>query len=195
MGLDFQNQLKEITIVGCGSVGSILSSMIMQNTNITKYVDNIKLYDCDVLEKRNLPYVTIKDNRYNGYPKSLVLERILNNFKKEHYKSEHVRIKSFIELFDILKPYDKKENEIMMDCRDTDQQSNLFDIKLLSEGKYGKIVVNSDKCYLTNNLNNYTFVPNQYHNMKISKLANNILYDIIKNKEIKKGTFIIDLEN
>lgn len=122
--------MKKLSVVGCGTVGSELLYLFAHRCLEKKCKFNIlEFVDPDV--------VTDENSVSNGYPKVLDLEDKINDI------NPHIILRPIIDIYpDFLdKQTDiEKKNTIFIDCRDNAHKSNIFYMKIASDGPYGKII-------------------------------------------------------
>lgn len=123
-----------IHIVGCGLVGSyLLENLILfiHEKEITEEI-NIYLFDFDLLEPDNLPYLNVfnKNNELLYKPKCFVLESIFSSIIKENIKLHSKYIEYDIKYY---------KDDFIIDCRDTGELFSRFDIKINIDGDFGLI--------------------------------------------------------
>jgi hypothetical protein len=146
-----------ILISGCGNLGSILSYMLVLKSLNDKKIKNIYLFDDDLLHEPNLPYLFL--NKYQEdfirKPKVYALSFIIKNISKN------------VKIFPYFLKYPENEidiesNTIKIDCRDTENNSEKFNIKLCQDGKYGRLIFNPKKINQKIKTGNYNFEIDKY---------------------------------
>jgi len=132
--------MKHITIIGCGGVGSLLSSHIAYKSITDPYLSELTLIDSDKIEPVNLPYLFLSDgNAWEdespiGHSKVTCLESQLDRIKPSHLTihTHHAW-------------YQNRKSDIqgvVIDCRDTLDELDFTKFKLCVDGKYGNVIVN-----------------------------------------------------
>lgn len=143
-----------ISIVGCGTLGSSLAYMLALRHKDNN-IDKLTLIDNDILEDKNLPYITMTSKEYLYLPKVMVLRDILTNISD-------INIEIYYETYPQI---DISDDSYMIDCRDTSSECSNFSLKLNIDGYYGFInrgpkdipVVRSSR-YTINNSNYYSIL-------------------------------------
>lgn len=130
--------LSIIRIAGCGNIGSFLSYFITLRSLRDESISELHLYDSDLLHEPNLPYLFLNGEealKYIRNPKVLALGSQLCNIKPPH-----------LSIFTYMNDYpDEKLNGFCIDCRDSNEHQELFNVKLCQDGNYGRIIWNPQK--------------------------------------------------
>lgn len=143
----------QIAIIGCGSLGSILAQKIMlysscrkvnlnldlennnENNSESEGLKKLLLIDHDIIESKNLPYLSIYpgENKYLFLDKVYVLSDLLRPIDPS------VQIVTSIEKFPV--PDSRiPDTYLRIDCRDTHLvDSEDIDIKINYDGLWGRI--------------------------------------------------------
>ena len=166
----------KITIIGCGNVGTCLSYTILLSTLENKInIKTLTILDPDIIEEHNFPYgITMMNHReykhYIGYPKGfLIVEELIDI-------NEKIQVGTFAEIYSEI--YKKKDNEFIIDCRDSNSQIESSDIKLSCDGNYGKIIVNPKN--KKGEPKNYTFYRSKFSSLFLSCFCVNIITKMLQ---------------
>ena len=130
--------LSIIRIAGCGNIGSFLSYFIILRSLRDESFSELHLYDSDLLHEPNLPYLFLNENEASKYmrnPKVIALGFQLCNIKPPHL-SIIVHANNYPE---------EKLSGFCIDCRDTNEHQETFNVKLCQDGNYGRIIWNPKK--------------------------------------------------
>lgn len=181
--------MKDVCIVGCGGVGSLLSWILSLKFNDYENNHKMTLIDHDILVDSNLPYLFMNreeaTNRNFLYsPKVYCLQnqlmKINNNLNIScqycKYPDERIIM---------------NKESINIDCRDTDGQSSDFNIKLLHDGNFGRIIINPDN-KIANGNGRYTYSSSKYKCLMFLTKAVKFIFEQNNNLYIK-GEYIFDL--
>jgi len=141
-----------ITIVGCGNIGAYLANAIALKSVEENFVKKLILVDNDIIEHKNFPYVyqnlnkNKKNdiNKYIGNPKVNLLKLLLKNLN--HNLNIEINYIDYRYLSSIT-----SHKGLIIDCRDTEDEDSLFNLKISCEGIFGKIIINpaDTKCSAT----------------------------------------------
>ena len=164
--------MKKITIVGCGNLGSILAlSVILKNIEKQKF-DKIFLVDPDFITQSSGVFVN-ENYQNNNYPKVIVLSEILQVL--DTTKTKIVAYRKTLDNFLETTSEEDMKNNILIDCRDTVEQKDLFCLKLSCDGKFGKAVFNPKN--KDGGSTNYSFYPSKLYSLM---LCMEVIHDIFK---------------
>lgn len=155
----------DLCIVGCGTVGtSIVELYARRSLEIDSPYNDLILIDPDCGENSNYNYPKV----YTLYDMALNINPVL-------------KIHPMLGVFpDILSNFklNKINNTVFIDCRDNNEQSELFFLKISSDGPYGSIIK-----YPTNLdgiPTNYKIKKSKYYSLLT---ASRIIEDIMNIKE------------
>lgn len=112
-----------ISIVGCGHIGSWLAFILSMHNIDNPFIDKIKLYDNDIIELKNLPYLYCNNLNIINNPKVCVLKDIIDNMNTSIMVEYNNTVFNPDE-------YKKENNEILIDCRDSSNAHEIFNIRL-----------------------------------------------------------------
>lgn len=168
--------MKKLSVVGCGTVGSALLRLFASRSLETKC-------KFEILEFIDPDVITEDGHNKIGYPKSYHLEDELYQI------NPMLRLRPVNDKFpDFLNNYSNTEinNTAYIDCRDNKNQSEVFYMKISSDGPYGHII----KFPKNNNLDephNYSIKNSEYYSLltvsHVIEDITNIKFPIIKGNE------------
>jgi len=171
-----------ITIIGCGTLGSAMAYAITLRS-LHENLEQLILVDNDVIEEKNLPYLTTYSRNYLRFPKGVVLEEILRGVNPAlEIKSHHTTYPDLISLSDENK--DEIFDTCMIDCRDTPQECPEHTMKLNLDGGYGIINVRP-RDNGTPKTSRYVFGNTKYYAMLFAGIATQVLFGEVKLKHTK----------
>jgi len=181
---------KNLTIVGCGNVGSMLVYNLILKSLDCNIIDSINLIDFDRLEESNLPYILGKDynSEFLNLPKVFILKNFVSGINTK------IKINSFESKYEELNLSDDLKNSILIDCRDSKDEKSEFKFKLNLDGSYGTIIINPET-RLVKNRSKYFFKSSQFYSNIFSSLTCNFIFNyFLTNEEFKeRKKYSIDL--
>jgi len=176
-----------ISIIGCGNLGSSLAYMIALRS-LEKDIDKLILIDNDIIEEKNLPYLSIFSNKYISLPKVEILRDLLINLSSiKNIRAYHDTYPELVKIreedkFDLLDSY-------MIDCRDTPSECARHSLKLNIDGYYGIINRGPSNICKTRS-SRYTIGNSKYYAILFAGIVSQFIFGYI---ELKSKKTIIDL--
>jgi hypothetical protein len=175
-----QSRSKRIFIIGCGNLGSYLAYLLALRNLDSKLFDELVLIDRDIVEEKNFPYVyqglTTRVNKFLGYPKVSLLRCLLKQLDKD------LKISIFYnDYVNIINAMNISESDLLIDSRDTNDESSLFKIKIQSEKNFGRVIVNPYNIK-NNNFSHYIMGTSKFY-------ANYFAHLIIRNYVTKIDSY------
>lgn len=171
-----------VTIVGCGTVGSTLAYCLSVKTQTLEQKGSIKLIDCDLLLESNLPYLHLDGPASKPYlkqPKCCVLQKLIQPLTNWTIMSEMMLFTN---------DYQKEENEVIVDCRDTNSVTDLAYIKATLDGPFGIMVFNPPKDDTVVQIpKDYLLKNNKFYGLKFA----NLICDYLLDDEKKTSTCVV----
>lgn len=162
-----------LCVVGCGSVGAALLHLVgMKSVEFDVPYKRIIFVDPDIITDYN-------ENHYS-YPKVFAIEDQLLNIG---CKLELIAINLTFDKYYLQLNETDIDRTVFIDCRDSNEQSSRFYMKIYSDGPYGHIIKNpensSHKKY-----SNYSIKNSKYYALlTVSHIVDDIMN--IKEKNIK----------
>jgi len=185
-----------VTIVGCGNLGSYLANTITLKSLESDLTKKLNIIDNDIIERKNFPYIfqslnnTKTIQKYIGNPKANLLRFLLKKLNPKLRIEIH-----YSDFKNILRKKYKKENELYIDCRDTSEENSLFDLKLHSEGIFGRIVINPTDLKSFDS-SNYIMGISKFHSSYFSYITTqNYLTRLDSYPKDKRINILINLTN
>jgi hypothetical protein len=179
--------MKELVIVGCGTLGSVLSHLlVLKNKDIGNIVKKITLIDNDIIESKNIPYLFIDSSSpLINTPKSVALKYQLDLLSTDT---------NIISVYDDFKNVSLSNNRsYIIDCRDEPDEQSIFKLKLCLDGDMGRIILNPKTKNSTIKKSNYTFDRKYFTPYEFaSYVCTKFIFNKISLKK-KRYEFIIDL--
>jgi len=176
---------KKLAIVGCGSLGSCMAYMIMLNSLDNKITD-LTLIDNDILESKNIPYLSVCD-KYSHLmmkPKVWVLESIIEDINtKVHIKTIHDNMENITISPDVY----------MIDCRDTPSECSRTSLKINIDGQFGLINRNPHD-RLENNHARYSIKNSKYYSHLMASYCVQVVAGDILLSAHEADKFLVDLK-
>lgn len=191
----------KLVITGCGSLGSWVAFSSVLRNHKEKGFDELILIDKDILELKNSPYLfsNLESKYYNspylGRPKVEVLKFIIEN-----HLNPKITITSIDSIYQNSGDHpalNNTEDDVIyyyVDCRDTPDEDEWFDIKCNVDASYGKIIL-SPEMHQDSRRVDYLFENNPYYAMVFSTIiCSNFIFSHKNQKLIgKRKMFIYDL--
>lgn len=160
--------IDSISIIGCGTLGSILAyKIVLMSLEKNISINNLYLVDNDSLDIKNLPYLFISETRNNaifGKPKPEVLKSLLSPINK---KLNIISIHDSFPLNDDHNIY----RTFMIDCKDDLHCDSRFNIKLNFDGAYASLRTKIDDIELVQTKNKYSFGNSRLHADYLSSIC------------------------
>jgi hypothetical protein len=177
-------------ILGCGSLGSSVAYNISLKSLDDPEIKKIILIDDDVLTEKNNPYIIGIDfsESYLEY-KSKYLENIILGI------NDKLVVKSFVKSYpDEITPQqiNKYSDYIKIDCRDTVDESSIFDVKLNIDGNFLSVIFKPENKKGTNN-SRYSLGYSKYNSSIASMIILTYIFKNDINNFNKRTNFLIDL--
>jgi len=178
---------KNISIIGCGNLGSYLA-YILSLRSLETDINRLILIDNDIIEEKNLPYLSVNSKKFISLPKVEILKDVLtnissiNDIRACHDTYPDLNDTREIDKIDLLDSY-------IIDCRDTPSECSKHSIKLNIDGYYG--IINrrpSDVCKTRSS--RYTIVSSKYYAILFAGIVSQFIFGDIK---LKNEKTIIDL--
>lgn len=121
--------MKRLCIIGCGTLGKQLIELYAERSlYITPIFDILDFVDPDIVTDECIN---------NSYPKVFIIDDII--CKINPFLNCRALPISFPECMKYYTDDDLK-NTLFIDCRDTNHQSDIFYMKITSDGPYGRII-------------------------------------------------------
>lgn len=157
--------MKRLCIIGCGTLGQQLIELYAKRSlEIKPIFETIDLIDPDIITDCSLN---------NSYPKVFIIDDLI--CKINPFLNCRVFPQSFPECIDNIYSGDDLKETLFIDCRDTSNQSDLFYMKITSDGPYGSII----KFPKTNKLDQPTNYKIDKSNYYANLTATRVLEDIM----------------
>jgi len=181
------NKPTDISIIGCGNLGSSLAYMIALRS-LEEYIKQLILIDNDIIEEKNLPYLSVFSNKFISLPKVEILREILINL------SSIENIRAYNDTYPDLNKIEEDDkidlfSSYLIDCRDTASECSKHSIKLNIDGYYG--IINrepSNVCRVRSS--RYTMGNSKYYALLFAGIVSQFIFGDI---ELKNEKTIIDL--
>jgi len=175
-----------ISIIGCGNLGSSLAYMISLRS-LELEIEKLVLIDNDIIEEKNLPYLSIHSAKFVSIPKVEILKDLLINLSS-------IKIRAYHDTYPYLekiKDDDKEDlfNSFVIDCRDTPSESSKCSLKLNIDGCYGIINRGPSNVSKTRS-SRYTRRNSKYYAILFAGIVSQFIFGDIKLKNTKT---IVDL--
>lgn len=173
-----------IVIVGCGNLGSNIARCLYTLDNDVRKFDlnRLTLYDSDMLEEKNLPYLTVEDSNLVGVPKVFILKDLMES------SFENVNICAYDKAY--TNDYGKYHlDSHIIDCRDTGNKLDAF-MKVTTDYNIGCIEFNTE--YEEKNINGlYYFGKSSYYTNLFAYIAVDRLVNYDKSNDFKRREIIL----
>jgi len=176
-----------ISIIGCGNLGSSLAYMISLRS-LELEIEKLILIDNDIIEKKNLPYLSIHSTKFISIPKVEILKDLLINL------SSIKNIRAYHDTYphlEKMKEDDKEDlfNSFVIDCRDTPSENSKCSLKLNIDGCYG-IINRGPSNVSKTRFSRYTMGNSKYYAILFAGIVSQFIFGDIKLKNTKT---IVDL--
>lgn len=181
------DSLGNISIIGCGNLGSSLAYMIALRS-LEEDVRRLILIDNDIIEEKNLPYLSASSSKFISLPKVEILRDILINsssiedIRTYHDTYPNLNKMSEDDRIDLLDSY-------AIDCRDTPSECSKLSIKLNIDGYYGIINRRPSNVCRTRS-SRYTISNSKYYAILFAGIVTQYIFGDIK---LRNEKTIIDL--
>ncbi len=176
---------ESITIIGCGTVGSVLSQKLL-TLSYDYPLKEVILIDFDILDEKNLPYLHIrkKTSKFLYLPKVDVLASLLTEINPK------VKIKKMREKYPCQLP-----DGFRIDCRDSKDTCFDTNIRLNYDGIWGSVVVNPITYISEKSNSRYRFKLSKYLVEKFCfKVIDQIILKWREHEEIKNMKYMYNLK-
>lgn len=161
-----------LCVVGCGSVGSALLHLV-----------GIKSVEYDIPYKKIIfvdpDIITDSTQNHYSYPKVFEIEDLLIEIG---CPISLVAVNLTFESYYSSLSESDINNTIFIDCRDSNEQSSIFYIKIYSDGPYGHIIKNPENNDINKFYTNYKIKNSKYYSLLT---VSHIVDDILNLKEKK----------
>jgi len=183
--------MKQITLIGCGRLGSLLAANIVYKSENYPFLKKLTLIDNDILDYNNLPYLFIngKDEQEDSIhlPKVYCLSQQLNKIKPTSLEIESI--------YSRYQDYNINHiDNLVIDCRDKSEELNFAKLKLCFDGVYGRIIINPKQNNKNKSVSQYTMERNIYYtNYFCILMCEKFIFDDVVCLSSKRKEFVIDM--